>query len=166
MEQALALPYATLRFVHLGWRVIRVEAVGSGAHPGDANRYIGSPVPGMEPYSYFLAQNVGKEAVAINLKTHSGRETLYRMIRELKADIFCCNTLPARHEKLGIDYETLRNIRPDLVWGSISAMGPGYPDVPGYDPVIQAMSGYMDVTGFPDGPPDPDWCPACRSEGR
>ncbi len=153
MEQALALPYATMRFAHLGWRVIRVEAADGRDHPGDANRYIGGEVPGIEPRSYFLAQNVGKEAVALNLKTEAGREALHRMIRELNAEVFCCNTIPSRYRSLGIDYETLSGVRPELIWAGISAMGPHYPTVAGYDPVIQAMSGYMEVTGFADGPP-------------
>ncbi|MYH36205.1 MAG: CoA transferase [Rhodospirillaceae bacterium] len=153
MEQALAMPYATMRFVHLGWRVIRVESTGGGDQPGDPNRYIGGPVPGIEPYSYFLAQNVGKECVALNLKTAEGRAALHRMIRELDADVFTCNTIPSRYEQLGIDYETLSRVRPGLIWAGISAMGPDYPRVAGYDPVIQAMCGYMEVTGFEDGPP-------------
>jgi crotonobetainyl-CoA:carnitine CoA-transferase CaiB-like acyl-CoA transferase len=61
--------------------------------------------------------------------------------------------MPARHQKLGIDYATLRNAKPDLIWCCISALGLAYPDVPGYDPVLQALCGYMDLTGHPDGPP-------------
>jgi crotonobetainyl-CoA:carnitine CoA-transferase CaiB-like acyl-CoA transferase len=61
--------------------------------------------------------------------------------------------MPARHKKLGIDHETLRQTKKDLIWCCISAMGLAYPDVPGYDPVMQALCGYMDLTGYPDGPP-------------
>lgn len=153
MEQALAMPYATMRFAHLGWRVIKVEAVDGRDQPGDPNRYIGGPVPGIEPYSYFLAQNVGKEAIALNLKAPQGQAALHRLIRELDADVFCCNTIPSRYAQLGIDYGTLRTVKPGLIWAGISAMGPDYPKVAGYDPVIQAMCGYMEVTGFADGPP-------------
>jgi itaconate CoA-transferase len=153
MEQALAMPYATLRFVHLGWRVIRVEATGSGGQPGDPNRYIGSKVEGLEPNSYFLGPNVGKEAIALNLKEPDGQAALHRIIKQLDADVFCCNTIPGRYPSLGIDYETLSAVKPDLIWAGISAMGPDYPKVAGYDPVIQAMVGYMEVTGFDDGPP-------------
>jgi len=78
---------------------------------------------------------------------------LRRLVREIPVDIFCTNTLPARHEPLGMDYETLRGERPDLIWCCISAMGPGEPDVPGYDPMLQALCGYMDLTGHADGPP-------------
>ena len=153
MEQALAMPYATMRFVQLGWRVIRVEAADGRDQPGDPNRYVGGPVPGIEPYSYFLAQNVGKECIALNLKTAEGQAALHRIIRELDADVFTCNTIPSRYAPLGIDYETLSAVKPGLIWAGISAMGPDYPTVAGYDPVIQAMCGYMAVTGFDDGPP-------------
>ena len=54
---------------------------------------------------------------------------------------------------MGIDYESLSRVKPDLIWAGISAMGPEYPDAPGYDPVIQAMAGYMELTGPADGPP-------------
>ncbi|MCZ7681262.1 MAG: CoA transferase [Sandaracinaceae bacterium] len=74
-------------------------------------------------------------------------------MRELPVDVFCTNTLPARHRELGLDYEALREAREDLIWCSISALGTAHPDVPGYDPVIQALCGLMDITGPADGPP-------------
>lgn len=154
MEQALSMPSATLRFAQLGWRVIRVEATPSGQGlPGDPNRYIGARVVDDDRRSYFIAPNVGKEAIALNLKDPRGQEALRRIIRELDVDVFCCNTLPERYKALGIDYQNLKSVKPDLIWAGISAMGPDYPQVPGYDPVIQAMSGYMELTGDPKGPP-------------
>jgi len=154
MEQALSLPSATLRFAQLGWRVIRIESAPSGAGlPGDPNRYIGSRVADDDRRSYFVAPNVGKEAIALNLKDEAGRQVLQRLIRELDVDVFCCNTVPSRYRSLGIDYETLAAVKPDLIWAGISAMGPQFPEAPGYDPVMQAMVGYMEVTGDPAGPP-------------
>lgn len=154
LEQALSLPHATLRFVQRGWRVIRIEATPSGdSLPGDPNRYIGLRVAGEDRRSYFIAQNVGKEAIALNLKDPEGQEVLRRLIRELDADVFCCNTIPRRYRQLGIAPEVLRKVKPDLVWAGISAMGPDYPDVPGYDPATQAMVGFMELTGERDGPP-------------
>ena len=154
MEQALSLPSATLRFAQLGWRVIRIEALGSGKGlPGDPNRYIGSRVADDDRRSYYIAPNVGKEAIALNLKLPEGREALKRLVRELDADIFCCNTVPERYRPLGIDYATLAAVKPDLIWAGISALGPEYPEVPGYDPVIQAMAGYVELTGDPNGTP-------------
>lgn len=153
MEQALSLPYATLRFAQLGWRVIRIEATGGEGLRGDPNRYIGSRVADDDRRSYFIAPNVGKEAIALNLKDPRGRELLARLIKELEVDVFCCNTVPSRYASLGIDAATLRGARPELIWAGISAMGPAFPETPGYDPVIQAMAGYMEVTGNRDGPP-------------
>jgi crotonobetainyl-CoA:carnitine CoA-transferase CaiB-like acyl-CoA transferase len=154
LEQALSLPYATLRFAQLGWRVIRIESTPSGAGlPGDPNRYIGSRVADDDRRSYFIAPNVGKEAIALNLKDARGQEVLRRLIRTLEVDVFCCNTIPSRYQALGIDYATLAAVKPDLIWAGISAMGPQVPNAPGYDPVIQAMAGYMEVTGDPKGPP-------------
>ena len=157
LEQALSLPYATLRFAQLGWRVIRLEATPSGEGlPGDPNRYIGSRLkgdPAGDRRSYFVAPNVGKEAIALNLKDARGRALLLRLLDALEVDVFCCNTVPSRYAALGIDEATLRAARPGLVWAGISAQGPQVPNAPGYDPVLQAMAGYMELTGERDGPP-------------
>lgn len=155
MEQALTMTYATLRCVHLGWRVIRLEPtpIPGRKTSGDPNRYIGKPVAGHDRHSYFIAPNLGKEAIAVDLKQPEGQALVKRLIERLGVDVFCTNTIPKRHKELGIDDDTLRAVRPDLIWCSISAMGGRYPDVPGYDPVLQAMCGYNDLTGEPDGPP-------------
>ncbi len=155
VEQALSMSYATLRFVHQGFRVIRLEPtpVPGRRSKGDPNRYIGRPVAGADRHSYYVAPNVGKEAIAVNLKEAKGRELMHRLVRELPIDIFCTNTLPMRHASLGMDYETLRGHRRDLIWCCISALGMREPEAPGYDPMLQALCGYMDITGHPDGPP-------------
>ncbi len=155
VEQALSMSYATLRMVHHGCRVIRLEPtpVPGRTSKGDPNRYIGRPVAGEDRHSYYVAPNVGKQAIALDLKQPESQQLLRRLIRELPVDVFCTNTMPSRHTKLGIDYDTLRAERDDLVWCCISAMGLKYPNVPGYDPVLQALCGYMDLTGAADGPP-------------
>jgi len=155
VEQALSMSYATLRMAQLGYRVIKLEPTPVAGRPskGDPNRSIGRPVTADGMRSYFVAPNVGKEAIAVDLKSADGRALVARLIRELGVDIFCTNTMPSRHRKLGIDYEALSAVRGELIWCCISAMGLDHPDVPGYDPVIQAQCGYMDLTGDPDGPP-------------
>jgi len=154
LEQALSLPSATLRFVQLGWRVIRIESTpAADGLPGDPNRYIGRNAVDDDRRTYFVAPNVGKEAIALNLKDPRGRAALARIVRALDVDVFCCNVLPSRYEALGVDYPTLAAVKPDLIWAGISALGPAYPEVPGYDPVLQAMAGLMEVTGDPEGPP-------------
>jgi len=155
LEQALSMPYGTLRFVHEGWRVIRVEPtpVPGRESKGDPNRYIGRPVAGEDRHSYYVSPNVGKEAIALNLKEPEGRALLRRLVSDLSVDVVCTNTMLERHQALGIDYASLREVREDLIWCAISAMGPEYPGVPGYDPATQALCGYMDLTGERDGPP-------------
>jgi len=155
VEQALSMSYATQRMVQLGWRVVRLEGTPRPGQrtSGDPNRYIGRPVAGNDRHSYYVAPNVGKEAIAVDLKDSDGQAILQRLVRELPVDIFCTNTLPARHRSLGIDYDTLSAERPELIWCGISAMGLSNPEVPGYDPMIQALCGFMDLTGDPDGPP-------------
>ena len=149
LEQALTLPYASQRFAHLGWRVIRIEAPGKG----DPNRYIGEDTGVEDLHAYYIAPNIGKEAITLNLKIKEGQELLKRIIRELKVDVFMCNTLPKRYKQLGIDYEALKEANPDLIWCGISALGPHYPDSAGYDPALQAFMGYMFITGEPDRDP-------------
>ncbi|MEZ5618781.1 MAG: CoA transferase [Rhodocyclaceae bacterium] len=113
MEQALSLPYATLRFAQLGWRVIRIESTPAGSGlPGDPNRYIGGKVVDDDRRTYFIAPNVGKEAIALNLKDPQGQALLRRLLVELDVDVFCCNTVPRRYRQLGIDYETLSAAKP------------------------------------------------------
>lgn len=154
LEQALSMTYATQRMVQLGWRVIKLEAAGPpGGRRGDPNRYVGREVAGPDRHAYFVAPNLGKESLALDLKCPEGRRLLHRLIERLGVDVFCTNTLPAHHAKLGIDYPSLQALRPELVWCCISAQGLAHPSVPGYDPVIQARVGYMDLTGEPDGPP-------------
>ena len=116
LEQALSLSYATMRFVQLGWRVLRLEATpGKAGLPGDPNRYIGETVVDDDRRTYFVAPNVGKEAIALNLKAPRGREVLKTLITALDVDVFCCNTLPSRYRALGIDYDTLRSVKPDII---------------------------------------------------
>ncbi|MBI3142939.1 MAG: CoA transferase [Bacteroidetes bacterium] len=157
LEQALALPHASLRMVQMGWRVIRIESPGMGEErPGDPNRYIGAPVDGAEGISsYFVAPNLGKECMTINLKLPEGRQLLHHLVNALEVDVFMCNTLPARYAALGIDYKSLSGQKPDLIWCGISAMGPGEPSRAGYDPALQALMGFTYLTGEPDGMPVP-----------
>jgi crotonobetainyl-CoA:carnitine CoA-transferase CaiB-like acyl-CoA transferase len=142
-----------LRFAQLGWRVIRIESTPGKGLPGDPNRYIGGKVADDDRRSYFIAPNVGKEAIALDLKQPEGQAVLHRLLTELNVDVFCCNTLPGRYQAFGIDYATLSALKPDLIWAGVSALGPDYPMVPGYDPMVQAMVGYMELTGDPQGPP-------------
>jgi len=149
IEQATTLPFLTLRLAFEGMRVIRVE------HPqrGDPNRWVGPVVLEEEGMNaYFYPNNLGKQAITLNLQTDEGRAILYRLIADLPVDVFCTNQLARSYEKLGIGYETLRAIKPDLIWLGITGFGPES-DEAAYDPMLQARSGLMGMTGEADGPP-------------
>jgi len=155
LEQALALPYATQRFAQLGWRVIRIESPPdkNSGRGGDPNRYIGEDTGNDDLHAYYIAPNIGKEAITLNLKDPRGRALLKRLIKELPADVFMCNTLPKRYKELEIDFASLSQANPCLIWCGISAMGPKHPGYAGYDPALQALTGYMYITGEPDRDP-------------
>ena len=161
LEQALALPYATERFVQMGWRVIRIEtpAENPGENAGDPNRYIGADLGHHDLHSYYITPNLGKEAITLNLKKKEGQELLLKIIRELKVDVFMCNTLPKRYQQLGIDFKTLSAANKDIIWCGISAIGPDYPDRAGYDPALQALMGFTYLTGEVNGKPVPSGIP-------
>ncbi|MBI3762678.1 MAG: CoA transferase [Chloroflexi bacterium] len=149
LEQATTLPFLTQRLAREGARVIRIETPGRG----DPNRYVGKNILGEDGMaSYFLPNNCGKQAITLNLGVSEGRSILHSLISNLPVDIFCTNNRPSSYAKLGIDYETLKSIRPDLIWLGITGFGPDS-DEAAYDPVLQARSGWMELTGQADGPP-------------
>lgn len=150
LEQATVLPYLTYRLAQDGVRVIRLE------HPKfcDPNRMIGHPfVEGEDRMcSYFFAVNCGKEAVTLNLKDPRAQELLKRMIVELDVDVFATNQLPKNYAQLGVDYETLSAVKPDLIWLGVTGFGPDSNEA-AYDPILQARGGLMDLTGEASGDP-------------
>jgi crotonobetainyl-CoA:carnitine CoA-transferase CaiB-like acyl-CoA transferase len=149
LEQATVLPYLTFRLAQDGMQIYRME------HPiyGDPNRLIGDNVLGEERMnSYFLCINSGKKALTLDLADPEGQEIFQRMVKELKVDVFATNQLPKNYEKLGIDYETLKALKPDIIWLGMTGFGPDSNEA-AYDPVLQARSGLMDVTGEPKGDP-------------
>lgn len=149
LEQATTLPFLTYRLACDGARVIRVEH----RRQPDPNRFVGSRVlaeGGMN--SYFLPNNCGKEAVTLNLAEPDGRAILHELIRALRVDVFACNQRPRSYRRLGIDYETLGALRPELIWLGISGFGPEH-DEAAYDPILQARAGFMALTGESEGPP-------------
>ncbi|MEA2108711.1 MAG: CoA transferase [Pseudomonadota bacterium] len=149
LEQAIVVPYFTYKMVHEGARVIRIE------HPiiTDPNRQVGEPVLAEEGMnSYFLTINAGKQAVTLNLKEKRGQQLLRKLIVGLNVDIFVTNQLPKNYVKLGIDYETLSACKSDLIWIGVTGFGPESNEG-AYDPILQARSGLMEMTGEPDGPP-------------
>jgi len=149
LEQATVLPYLTYRLAHDGMQVIRLE------HPvyGDPNRLIGENVLGEERMNaYYMCINSGKKALTLNLGDPEGQKIFHSLIQELKVDIFATNQLPRNYQKLGIDYESLKALKPDIIWLGVTGFGPDSNEA-AYDPILQARSGLMDMTGEADGDP-------------
>jgi crotonobetainyl-CoA:carnitine CoA-transferase CaiB-like acyl-CoA transferase len=149
LEQATVLPYLTYRLAQDGMNIIRLE------HPvyGDPNRFIGENVLNEKHMNaYFLCINAGKKALTLNLAEDAGQTIFRSLIKALKVDIFATNQLPKNYRKLGIDYESLRSLRPDIIWLGVTGFGPDSNEA-AYDPILQARSGLMELTGETHGDP-------------
>ncbi len=148
LSRNLAGPYCTMLLGDLGADVIKVESPMSG----DDTR-MWRPPAWNDQSATFLACNRNKRSRALDLDMDVGREIATRPARE--ADVVVSSFRPGSLAKRGLDYGSLRQINTGLVYCSISAYGSRGPkqDWPGYDPVLQAESGIMSVTGERDGPP-------------
>jgi crotonobetainyl-CoA:carnitine CoA-transferase CaiB-like acyl-CoA transferase len=143
LEQATVLPYMTYRLAQDGVKVIRLE------HPvlGDPNRQVGHNVVGDERMrAYYLCINSGKKALTLNLADPGGQKIFHELIKKLNVDIFSTNQLPKNYPKLGISYESLKAVKPDIIWLGATGFGPDSNEA-AYDPILQARSGLMDLTG-------------------
>lgn len=143
LEQATVLPYLTYRLAQDGIQVIRLE------HPiyGDPNRLVGDNVLSEERMNaYFLCINAGKKDLTLNLADQEGQKIFRSLIKELNVDIFTTNQLPRNYKKLGIDYESLKALKPDIIWLGVTGFGPDSNEA-AYDPILQARSGLMELTG-------------------
>ena len=147
-SRVLAGPYATMLLADLGADVIKVESPA-----GDDTRHWIPPVAGDGTSTYFMAINRNKRSVALDLKTGEDLEAAQELAR--RADVFVENFKPGGLRRFGLDYETVSRDNPGIVYASLSGFGsgPGGQDLPGYDLMVQAMSGLMSLTGAPDGPP-------------
>ena len=149
LEQATVAPYLTYRLAQDGMNVVRLE------HPvyGDPNRFIGENVLEEERMNaYFLCINSGKKALSLNLAAPEGQEIFKRLVRELSVDIFVTNQLPKNYEKLGIAYDLMKEVKPDIIWLGLTGFGPDSNEG-AYDPILQARSGLMELTGEAGGDP-------------
>lgn len=149
LASVLAGPSVGQFFAELGATVLKVE---NPRTRGDVTRYWRLPA---EPEdddrsSYFASCNSGKQSVALNLTTESGRDLLHQLAEQ--SDIVIASYRPGSPERLGADPETLRTLNPKLLYGHVTGYGPDDPRA-GYDAVIQAESGFMHMNGSPDGPP-------------
>jgi formyl-CoA transferase len=151
-SRILAGPFCTMLLADLGADVIKIEQPDSG----DGTRQWGPPwyETGDEQQSaYYLSINRNKRSVTLNLKTTAGRD----LARQLAArsQVLVENFTVGQMVSFGLGYDDLRAINPALVYCSVTGFGQTgpYRDRPGYDYVIQAMSGLMSITGPEEGPP-------------
>jgi len=147
LSRVLAGPFCSMTLSDLGAEVIKVEIPGRG----DDTRAYPPFVNGVS--SYFMSVNRGKKSVTLDLKKEEARQAFYRIAE--KCDVVLENFRPGVTARLGVDYETLRELNPRLIYCSISSFGQTgpYAQWPGYDLVIQGMGGLMGITGEPGAPP-------------
>lgn len=143
----IAGPLATMILADMGADVIKVEA----PERGDELRYYPPAVPGLEAQGGpFLWSNRNKRSVALDLKSPSGIEVARSLIAS--ADVVVENFSTGVMKRLGLDYDTCRALNPKLIYCSVSAYGREGPfaDRLGFDPVVQAESGFVSMNGYPD----------------
>lgn len=144
MGQMVAAPFCTSIMADMGANVIKVESP-----TGDISR---NALPKKDGVStYFINFNRSKRGITLNLKTEAGKEVLRRLIRE--ADVLVENFRPGVMSRLGFSYEEVSKLNPRLIFASISGYGQlgAYADRACFDPIAQAISGMMSVTGSTGG---------------
>lgn len=147
LEHAIAAPFATRQLADLGARVIKVERPGVG----DFARGYDSRVRGMA--SHFVWTNRSKESLTLDVKHPQAREVLMRLVLE-QADVVVQNLAPGAAARLGLGYEQLSALKPELIVCDISGYGGDgpYRDKKAYDLLIQSEAGFVSVTGTADEP--------------
>lgn len=146
ISRVLAGPLCGMILGDLGGDVIKVERPGMG----DETRGYGPPFDDRGESAYFLAINRNKKSIALELSEEPDRKILLDLLQD--ADVVVDNFLPASLPRLGLDPAQLLEEHPQLIWCSISGFGPDS-SRPGYDFVTQAESGWMSITGEPEGEP-------------
>lgn len=148
LTRVLAGPHCTMILADLGADVIKVEAPGGS----DETRFWGPPFQNGVS-AYYLCANRNKRSVTVNLKTEQGREIIRTLAKD--ADVLIHNFKTGSMEKWQLDYETINHINPRLIYCSITGFGETgpYQHLPGYDYIIQGMSGLMSITGSEESGP-------------
>jgi CoA:oxalate CoA-transferase len=156
LEQYMSAPYCTMLLADAGAEVIKVEMPGRG----DPRRSIppyAEDEEGRRVAGGFVGYNRNKKSLALNLRKEAGHRILKDLVRV--SEVVVENLRPGAMDKLGLGYEALRVVNPRLVYAAISGFGRlegytgPYSDRPAFDIVAEAMSGMMNLVGFPDKPP-------------
>src|SRR3954451_11543036 len=149
VEQFGAGPWATLQLADLGAEIIKIEDPGNA---GDVGRYVPLFQDGQDSL-FFETFNRGKKSLALDLRSAEGRGVFHDLVRA--SDAVFSNLRGDGPAKLGLTYDALREVNPRIVCVSLSGFGMTGPRVKeaGYDYIMQAMAGWMSMTGDPSGPP-------------
>ncbi len=143
----IAAPLCGRMLADFGAEVLHVEAPGKGDHL----RTFGFTVDGINPWWKYYARN--KKLITLDISKPEGREILFKLLKD--ADVFIENFRPGRLEQWGIRFEDLQEINPRLIMVRVSGYGQTgpYASQPGFGTLMEAMSGFAEMTGEPDGPP-------------
>jgi len=149
VEQYGAGPFASMHLADLGAEVIKIESPGGG----DVSRATGPHFLGEHDSQFFQTFNRNKASVVLDLKSPQGRADFERLVAS--ADAVLNNLRGDQPAKLGLTHAALAGIKPSIVCAHLSAYGRDNERAawPGYDYLMQAEAGFMDLTGEPDGPP-------------
>lgn len=151
LTNVLAGPFCCHQLAHMGADVIKVERPQGGdlARQLGADAGLNDDLMGVS----FLAQNAGKRSVTLDLKNADDARRFLDLVRE--ADVVVENFRPGVMKRLGLDFETLREVNGELIYCAISGFGQDGPlaNYPAYDQIIQGMAGVMSITGAPDNAP-------------
>ncbi|WP_109474080.1 CaiB/BaiF CoA transferase family protein [Ornithinimicrobium cavernae] len=142
LTRVLSGPFATMILADLGADVVKIEDPARG----DDTRHWGPPFVETES-AYFMSVNRNKRSLALDLKSDRGREIARALAAEV--DVVVENFRPGVAARLGLGYEAVRELNPGVIYASISGYGQdsSESDKPGYDPIMQARSGLMSITG-------------------
>lgn len=150
VEQYGAGPFGTQHLADLGAEVIKIENPADG---GDVGRHVGPHFFEPGDSHFFQSFNRNKRSLTLDLKSAEGQEVLRKLAA--RSDAVFNNLRGDLPERLGVTYDALKDVNPALVCAHLSAYGRSGPrkSWPGYDYLAQAESGYLSLTGEPDGPP-------------
>jgi CoA:oxalate CoA-transferase len=152
LGQVIAMPYCTMLLADLGARVIKVESRAQARERLSLGiKRVRDGVEERVPVYQYRERN--KQAITLDLKSAKGVELFKELVR--RADVVAENFSVGTMDRLGLGYDTLKQINPRLIYASVTAFGQygPYAHWRGYDILAQAISGYMSITGFPDNPP-------------
>src|ERR1044071_6306991 len=146
--RVLAGPFCTMMLADLGADVIKIES-----HDGDETRQWGPPFDAQGRSAYYLSVNRNKRSLTLNLKSAAGQQIARQLAAQ--SQIVVENFKLGGMDAFSLGYDDLHALNPALVYASISGFGQTgpYSERPGYDFIIQAMSGLMSITGEREGEP-------------